>query len=141
MAKEPGTKRPAMGKGHGGPAKGASRYKTLRMAAQYTSDTAHLGHEQAKDGFAKRREAREKWLAEHPEFEGVNSLSPKQLREYLRYPLPPLIDRAVEIGLTDNHPRQLDAIRFLAEQGLGRPPQETETPEEMGIKIEGGLPE
>ena len=134
---KPGTKRPAMGKGRGGPAKGASAHKSLRMAAPFDSDTAYQGHEKAKETFAKRRAAREQWRRDHPEFEGVNSLSPKQTREYLAMGLPPLLDKLLDIGLDDDHPRQIDAIKIATEQVAGRPPQAIEHSGDMKMELKG----
>lgn len=81
----------------------------------------------AAEGVGFLRAKNRAWHEMHPEWEGKGErLSPKALKDYIRSRVPDLIDETIDIALDPKHPRQMDALKTMLEQGIGKPTQPME---------------
>ena len=112
-----------MAKGIGGPAKGAGNGNPKAPPVNGSNSRNTPRESDGKFVAAKLR----KWREEHPSWqERPAGPSKKELREYVAGAMPDVIDKAIEIALDDNQPKQFEAIKMLTEQHLGKPSQALE---------------
>ena len=125
------------GKGIGGPAKGEGSKKP--RGAAFTSDNAREMQMRAaakmRENISARQAEIEQWHRDNPGFENA-VLSPKQVRDYIRRDIQVDIDKAKEIASDNKNPRQLDAIKFLTEHGIGKPKETIELSGEDGGPVQ-----
>ena len=80
-----------------------------------------------RDGVGFQKAKRRAWREIHPEWAAKGSpVSPKVLKDYIRSRVPDLIDETIDIALDPKHPRQMDALKTMLEQGIGKPTQPME---------------